>query len=360
MKRLCIIPFTNAEYSLINHLTSNYEITALISPKGIGNFGMDIGHFRNQNDQGYKITNSIDKISDCDTVLISDVSMENKTLYLYAIKAIETAIACQKEILCFLRLSCEDSEKYNAECVSKGLYFREFNTNTADEIQLDRKIHKITAPVIYIGEAIHGCRGYDVFLDVINRMRMDGKRVLGISEDSYNELFSIKTLRFWKGTNPRDAAYRINKIVYDLFKENKSDIIVIKLSEPMIKYDEDNPYDFGLSAYLMSQAVPGDGCVYCAYIGTPYTGFWNTLNDNFLSKFGYPLIAVDVSNQIIDKTSPVGVPMVYINQNKAYDEVVLLNKCNQLPFYVLSDSRQFESFYQKELNNFFDIPYGVI
>ena len=58
--------------------------------------------------------------------------------------------------------------------------------------------------------------------------------------------------------------------------------------------------------------------------------------------------------------SPVGVPMVYINQNKAYDEVVLLNKCNQLPFYVLSDSRQFESFYQKDLNNFFDIPYGVI
>ena len=110
----------------------------------------------------------------------------------------------------------------------------------------------------------------------------------------------------------------------------------------------------------MSQAVPGDGCVYCAYIGTPYTDFWNTLNDNFLSKFGYPLIAVDVSNQIIDKTSPVGVPMVYINQNKAYDEVVLLNKCNQLPFYVLSDSRQFESFYQKDLNNFFDIPYGVI
>lgn len=41
MKKICIVPFTKNEYSLIEFLPPEYVITSLITPMGIGIEGQD-------------------------------------------------------------------------------------------------------------------------------------------------------------------------------------------------------------------------------------------------------------------------------------------------------------------------------
>ena len=42
MKKICIVPFTKNEYSLIEFLPPEYVITSLITPMGIGIEGQDM------------------------------------------------------------------------------------------------------------------------------------------------------------------------------------------------------------------------------------------------------------------------------------------------------------------------------
>lgn len=50
MKKICIVPFTKNEYSLIEFLPPEYVITSLITPMGIGIEGQDISVMRNSSD----------------------------------------------------------------------------------------------------------------------------------------------------------------------------------------------------------------------------------------------------------------------------------------------------------------------
>lgn len=361
MKRLCIVPFTNQEYPLVQYLASDYDICALVSPKGIGSSGVDIGIFRNEGEKGYTLLNSIEEGIRCsDVVLISDVSPERQSLYAFAIKALETAAAEKKEIISFLELNDEQADSYKKLLTEnqKKCYF--YQPDLFEEETENTTLYKLNVPVLYISETIPRCGGYDVFLKLINRFQRDGKKVLALSEDKYNELFSMHTVKFRDGTDLRAMVYRLNHIVYTLAQKVHPDIILIKLPEPMMKYDDENPFDFGLTAYMVSQAVPGDGCIYCTYTGTPYMGFWDPVNDSVLAKFGYPILAVQVSNQIIDSTSQSGVPTLYVQPHKTLSEIHLLNQYNNLQFYYISDEEGFDDLHCQIVNEFLKLPYGVI
>lgn len=363
MKKLCIVPFTDKEYSLVKYLCREYIISALVSPKGIGTSGTDVGILRNVSETGYTFTNSISQgIFDSDIVLVSNVSEANLSLYAYAIKALDAAVKSRKEILCFLDLKNEEKEEYEKRCTNQGNHIHFLHSEIQDEHFQDEQImlFKMGVPVLYISETIRDCGGYDVFLQVIDRLQKDGKRVLALSEDSYNVLFSQQVITFWHGTSPSEMVYRVNHKVYSLVKKFHPDVIVIKLPEPMMKYDDENPFDFGLTAFLVSQAVPGDGHICCTCSGTPYVGFWDNVNENFSAKFGYQISAVNVSNQRLDGTRDSGIATLYVQKDKISPEILLLNQYNSLPFYQMSESNSFEQFYQDVLVDMFDIPYGVI
>lgn len=80
MKKICIVPFTKNEYSLIEFLPPEYVITSLITPMGIGIEGQDISVMRNSSDIGYQFTNSITNgINNADTIIVANIEITEKS-----------------------------------------------------------------------------------------------------------------------------------------------------------------------------------------------------------------------------------------------------------------------------------------
>ncbi len=362
-KRVCIVPFTKKEWALVHCLPQSYSIGALVSPKGIGMTGEDISVIKNIGDTGYRFMNSLeDGFQNSEVVVISEISKKDDSLYSFALHALEAAITAKKEIICFLQLESDEMERYEIKCIRNGVLCRFVRKTTLAYCQPSTgdSFHKFHVPVVYVGESIHDCESYDVFLKLAARLRATGKRVLAISQDLYNIFMGFHQVQFWSEMEPAKLVYALNDHIYQLVSNELPEIILIRFPEPMIKYDDDTPFDFGMTAFMISQAVPGDACICCTYSGTPTTGFWDNINENFKSKFGYPIIGVHLSNQIIDATEEVGISTIHIPIPRIKVELKELNDNNCLPFYHLESNEDFNEFFDIIENEFFDVPYGVI
>ncbi len=363
-KTICIVPFTKKEYALADNLSRTYSSMSFVSPKGVGMMGEDISIMKNTYKTGYRFTNLIsDGVVHSDAVLITDIKKEQKSLYAFALRALRESIAAGKEIICFLELDDNELNLYQGQCREKDIAYYFYRNPSQDdyaESDEEEEFRSFHIPVIYISEMIPDCEGYDVFLKLVNQLQSDGKRVLAISQDAYNILVEQVHMTFWSKTDSRKMVYRINHAVYDLIRSKRPDILVIRLPEPMMKYDDENTYDFGLTAFLLAQAIPGDGCIFCTYAGTPPVDFWSSLNRSVMYKFGYPIYGVHVSNQIIDTTEDRWISAFYIPVSEVEQELNIFNQHNDFGFYHLLKQEEFDRLYETLNNELFEIPYGVV
>ena len=362
MKKLCIVPFTKNEYPLIPLLQKKYIIHSLVTPMGIGIEGNDISIMHMDNLTGHTFSNSIVKgISQADLVLITNIPNDNPGLYAIALRALEIAISDGKEIRCYLEIPMEKLNLYKEECSTNHVCC-EFKVPHEMQLFPFKPIcDSITPPVIYLCETVPDCGGYGLFLNLIQKFQQDKKVVLAVSEDCYNDIIGQVTYPFWaQNLKPSDLVYRINNFISRMSEEKHPDVVLIRLPLPMIKYDDNNPFDFGITSFIVSQAVHGDGCICCAPSQTPAIGFWDNLSDNYLSKFGYPILGVCLDNLRVDRTDIEGVSTYRVGWNEISDELQILNQNNQLSFFHLQDTDLFEQFYQSLKKELFEFDFGVI
>ena len=364
MKKISIAPFTIREYSLIEHLESRYSIHSLISPKGIGLENQDISILKNESKKGYRFTNSIESgIKGADIVIISEVSKKDFSLYQFAIAALTYAVELGKEIYCFLDLNnadtqlddiVRDCEMSNAKC-----HFYSGSIHISEKLLGNLELYKFNVPVLYVHEMVPNCDGYYVFLKLALQFRNAGKRVLAISEDKYNSLFGLTYANLDSRSYLSEQVFHLNRLVYNLYKASYPNIILIRLSNPILKYDDKNFFDCGLMAYAMAQAVPGDGSVYCSLSGSPGRDFWDGLSDSISAKFGYPILAVHISNCIMDPSSNDAGCVVHLPSD--VDQVSIpMYQSRSCKFYRLKNQDEFEDAFRMINDEFFNLPYGVI
>lgn len=362
MKNLCIIPFTEKEYPLLDHLSNDYSVSALVSPKGIGFEGEDVSILRNTSPCGFHFTNSMEQgIGKSDIVLISQIAPEQKELYLYALNALRYAARSGKKIICCLEITASEKEQIKQLCDHSGADFELWND--PDEISVDQskfRLNQFDVPVFYVAELIPGCDGYDVFLKIANWFRKNGKNVLAISEDCYNPLMGFESVKFGAKLEVKDQIFRINQLIYELVQKKQPEIILIRLSQPMMKYNEANPFDCGGTAFLVSQAVEGAGCIFCSQAHSLTGDLWEEINEGVSSKFGYPILGIHISNQLVDSTGGADLSFIRIPYNEVESEVNRLNQTCELPFYRLLEENDLKTLCGQLENENFNLPYGVI
>lgn len=363
MKKLCIAPFTEETYPLIEYLKNIYVIEALAAPMGIGIEGEDVSVLRNTNPIGFCFTNSLEKaICRSEVVIIPDISKAQKSLRAYAWEALQLSSQNGKEVLCFLELSDLEIETIKQISLENGGRLdllsepEDYDVNFTEALRLNQ----INIPVFYISESIPGCDGYDVFLKLADGLRNSGKNVLAISENCYNTILGFDFIKIGAKLEIRDQIFRFNMLVYNLLQQKKPDVILILNPQPMFKYDEANPFDCGGTAFIASQAVVGDGCIFCSHAKAFPVETWEAINDVIYSKFGYPVIGVHVSNRMIDITGGADLTTICIPTQEVSSEVELRNKNSTLPFCQLLEKTDFDKFNKELYKIYFNLPYGVI
>lgn len=363
MKKLCIVPFTAREIPLLDLLKKQYSIESLVSPKGIGLDGEDVSVLINCQKIGSSITNEVNQsIKRCDTVIVTEVEKEMMSFRTYALTALRCAIDEGKEVYCYLDL--EDNEKKEMEqlCKDSGakLIINSDNEIEAFEDEENLNLFKFETPILYFCEEVPDCDGYSVFLKLTQQLQDRGKSVLAVSSDRYNELIGQKYLNFDAKASITSQLYRINFFVHDLEQRNHPDIIFIKLPYPLMRYNDENVFDCGVSAFLTAQAVPGDGCIYCSHAAPLTVDVWDTYSRSILTKFGYPIVAVHISNRLIDNSGNDSLGVVRIPQQEILKRLDGLKYSTTIPFYHLLINEQIEELGEYIISEFLDLPYGVI
>lgn len=360
MKKLCIVPFTVQEIPMLRYLEDIYQIEALISPKGVGLEGEDISILRNEPPTGYKFVNSVeDGINRSDVVIIPKIKKDSLRTYTW--QALMLAVQFGKEILCFMDLSDAEKESVLQQCKNGNSVCR-FLDKPEDIIVEHNDVlllNRFDVPVFYVSEAIPDCDSYDVFLKLADWFRKTGKSVLAVSEDNYNQLFDYYFVKFGARLEVKDQILRINQMIYDIASNLNPDVILIRLPEPMMKYNDSNLFDCGSIAYLISQAIPADGCIFCTQVQSFSGEAWEEFSDLINSKFGCPIIGVHVSNRLIDATSE-DLMTIHVPMDQVCSEVEKLNRNCNITFYQFHKKSAFDTFSEQLENEYFNLPYGVI
>lgn len=365
MRKLSIVPFTRRELPVLNMLEreKSFTVESLITPTGIGYEGQDISALVNSKDRGYRFTNELEVgLKESDVVLISNVPESFKSLRDFAFSALEKASQMGKEILCFLNLNETEQDMLQEKCLEAGAVLKLCGKQFDTDIKVfdSFRLFHFDVPVIYVCEEIPNCDGYDVFLQLAYSLTHSGKNVLAISENPYNELFGFSNLEFSVPADARNQIFRINWLIHELECKHHPDLILVYLPRPLMQFDNQNTFDFGATAFLATRALPGDGCIYCTHISATPGNFWKDFRESILTKFGFPIMAVHISNRLIDNTWDDNLATIRVPEQEADDVRMNFASVDGLSFSNLLNTNDMYTLVELIETEFFNLPYGVI
>lgn len=361
MKKLCIVPFTRTEYSLLDAIDKNvYEIVALVSPMGIGLEKNDVCILRNESPSGYEFSNNVESSLDAgDTIIISNVDKNMKVMFTFAFDALVSSAKKGKEILCFLELDDSQRSIIESLCEIHNSVIRYFSPKI-NELEYENNIQLLSwdIPIFAVGEMLPDCDSFDVFLDIVKLFESEGKRVLGFSENPYTMFLGYTCIKFDAPNLLNNQVTRINSLFSQFIDECRPDVIVIHLPKPFMRYNDTNCFDNGLINFAISQAIKIDGCVLCGYSGLPVRGFWKDYMSEIEHKYGYPIMMVHISNRTVDSTSASGISPLRLPLSVVSEELDQLRENETCYFYnhKLSNVENCNELFEE----YFDLPFGVI
>ena len=369
-KKICIIPFIKEQIPLITNSSEHYEITAIIAP-GKDIIGKDISVLVNRE----KIdiitsTNLEEAVKGCDIVLISDITTKkirmidgkiDNPLNDFVNRGLEVALQMKKDIMCFTELDDKMQRKCMDISFKNGTKFKYFKYQNIKNKNISVS-NDINVPVIFIGEMLQNCDGYEIFLKLLQRFKKDKLKPIGISEDKYNSLYDQYSIKFWNDFDPGENVRNIKYYVEDIVKKTYPDVVIVKLPKPMTAYDDDATYDFGMTAYLVSQALHVDYFLYCSLYSFLSLDFMSRIDENFKSRFGYSISAFHCCNQIVDNSAELKyeAKTAFIPINQVTKDTKYIRDQTGQQIFNLLEEESFNQFYNSLKSELFDLPYGVI
>lgn len=364
MRKVCLVPFTKNEYPLAKVLQKHYAVEALVVPHGIGKTGEDIAVLLFRENVGIHVTNDVSTgICESDIIIVSSVNKTDSSLYQYAYSALYRAISFGKKVYSFLSISENERteievlrKRTGAECV----FMNDVKFNTMVQ-RYENRFHKFPVPVLYVLELFPDCDSYEVFINLTEEFKKKGFRVLAISDDKYNLLLNegYAYLDFDLPTKLSEYPHWVNQAANNLYKEWYPNIMIVRVSVPILEFDEKAPFDLGVSTYAITQSIPGDACVLCIPMRKDYESFSNWVNRTIEERYGLPVMGIHMSNCLIDRTGDSVSATVRVPHQEV--EKVLSDVVSITPkAYQLYKEKQVSEFVDLFVSSNMKLEYGVI
>ena len=360
-KKLCIAPFTKGEIGILNLLSDKYEISYLVSPLGIGIDDIDISYLSNESKKGFVGNSDLENsVKNSDIIFVSNA---NEQLRYYGILALENALIFKKKVICFMKLNEAEKSSYIRRFTELDIDIEFFEAMKINDKEFQNSSYsKIEVPVLFVGETISNCDSFEVFTKLIYEFKASGKNILAFSENTYTNLYNQQSIIFTENNNFERSIINLNAYINKQVIQNHPDVIIIHLPCPMTKFSDNVHYDFGLSAYFISQAITADYLIYCMPLNIISKELIDNMSQSFSSKFGVDISYVHLSNQILDysyEDTEHNVQVSFDSFGKNSLLAQLLRK-DGTSVYNLFDDNDYIKFNNQIEQEMFNLPFGVI
>ncbi len=291
---------------LFERLQDKYTLQRLISHPGYGLTGQDAGYARNHPHIGITVEDELDPTDPAWDVLLlvqapGSEAINNSRLEIAAGYTLQSG----KSVRYFAAGSTEVpdgisalADTYPSLLIQNGSLRPHGSPGSRDDVYKD-----VSVPIVLVGGLIEEADTYEVVLRLTALLRADGFQVTTITKHQLDQLFGFHTLNhiiYGKDLAEAGKILALNRLVRKLEAAERPHVILIEAPDAVIRYNDFAPNGFGIYTYMLCQAVRPDYFVCCVPCEMAVGPFLDAISSDFEHRLGAPVLAVHVSNLIVD------------------------------------------------------------
>ena len=324
MKTVIVYPFSS-DYKpvtdYIHMLSPEYDIKAIVSPKGWGYVGIEIDNKKSdcknctltiQSDFSSALTPEID------TLLIPHF-ISDSTFELKVVETIIENLSHFKLIFCYKQFNIENFSLLQRKSKQTNCKFIDMNTPKSPEQfsiddagdfnskKYDEKnsfLKKISTPIIVVCGMGEDTDKFEVSLVLQELLSGEGFQSSVVGSKQYEALIGVHafpSFMFHSEVDERQKVICFNRYIKNIELEQQPDVIIISIPGAVKAYSEEITQGFGLLHYMVFQAVLVDYFIMCSYlINNDCREFLCTESDSYKGRFGCGIDCYHISNKKID------------------------------------------------------------
>lgn len=369
MRSAIIYPFSDKSlplYLYFSKFQPEYQITALVSPPGLGLAGHTPFHAANRSGESAILVQSEIEmpLQQCDALIVPFGDHKNDPSFCDAIAVMRHAAELGKEIFCCLKLTNSQRKEFKDICHMSGAIWHDGFQESIDVFkQVFYGEYKVTAPVVFVHDLGIEADSFEVTLSLAYRFLQDGYKVSVVGpKPEYNILGfrgSSLLLNMLYGHEFLKNIPRYIKLLQLYMhmvevKENP-DVILFHCPGAAVPMNDLFQNDSGVYTYLVSRAIRPDFSLVCMAYSTPTEEALRVIHTELEYQFGFGIDALHLSNRAlhVDTTKFTGTEQhVYLSEAKALEEVcdMRLEKHDCIPVFNALSDREQELLYSKVIN----------
>lgn len=311
-KSVCIFPVDANSIPLISNLHilhSEYIVKYAVGFSAYSHIS-DISVLRNRLPVGIQLVSNLqDALGKCDVLLIpdkqSDLFMYSDDFFDLLRDEIYGAIVAKKSVICFSKIPKEILEEIKDFSKDSSKLFRYIPGEVPlDDWSLDNEIsvlYKPIAPVVFLGSMVPNTDSFEILLWLVGKLRSNGYKVSVISDTPYDSFFEFHSLpHFSANADLNNVTWQYNMMFSKIERIEHPDVFIVLLPGAMLKFDDNLIGDFGISSYMISQAIVPNYFVFCSLYGYFDVPFWRAFSENLSYRMGYEIDYIHMGNVIND------------------------------------------------------------
>lgn len=322
MDKMMIYPYSKAYEPYVRNpeVLGEYTITALVSPRG---WGYEDDAIADRQKREYVVSAEFsENLSNCSCIwFVADGRIKLPEALLKE-KLIE-AINHGKKIL-YTRYEDENYEEMKA-LIPAELYI-ETNVNQEELFKLlQDRIYDIDTPVIVVVGTEQDTDKLNVQLTLKQKFQEKGYAVTLISsrqDGDWKDVYGIPGFMFDHSVSEAEKIIKLNHYVKRIENSEHPDLLIMGVPGAVLPFDGINHNNFGILAYEMSFAVPGDAAVLCMMYSPQFEGNYGQFSEDMESRFGFPVAGVHIAATVMDtqeffeekKMSPVSIDVSLVDK----------------------------------------------
>lgn len=340
---------------IVKYLDENseqYYITTLLTIPGSGLSGKDAGYADNRSFVGKVIYSNLQETKDMWKILLvanhSD-RFGNGDIYSLTVHAIKTALILFKTVICAARLKPDDLNEFVLVNDHNDCQFIYLPGHENLPLSLDKgRLYCPIAPILFVGGLLDEANTLEAFLSISGRLQSANFNVVPISANANCGLAGITTfsqLTYPEGIDEVQKVYTLNNLVKKIEEDKHPDLFIIHLAGVMMEYNEIIPNGFGLFSYIISKALTPDFFICCIPCELANSKFISTVSEGIVSRFGFSIDYVHISNAIVDGAMIFGqeaLTVVYTTQEDMNNRVTQLRSSSEIPVFNLLNHRDLD------------------